>query len=364
MLGTSVTGTNQRSRGSTDRSAAAASPPVYTIGSSASERDRLRSQTDELHEHSVALLERVGIQPGGSARASMRTARRPRAARQARRANGHGNGIGHQPGPRRAGTPARDLTGPWQCERDRGRRPPVRAARRIIRPRLRTAHPHQRARPRTSRRGDGPPRQARRLDRMRRGRRRRDDLPTTAPRIHPPDQHFQDALPPRRRRHSHRPALHQLLDAAGVVDIGVQARADVPPAGHPRRTVILDILRAMRTKITEQGLLSTAELDRLDSDARKHLADPSTLIMPHLSFIAWGRKPDHPSRITPIGETMQHPSGAPDLVRNSQPRSRRPGTNARPPLRLVARKRPRFATHCRCGRISPALNDSPMPTCA
>jgi ubiquinone/menaquinone biosynthesis C-methylase UbiE len=63
MLGTSVTGTNQRD--STDRSAAAASPPVYTIGTSASERDRLRSQTDELHEHSVALLERVGIQPGG-----------------------------------------------------------------------------------------------------------------------------------------------------------------------------------------------------------------------------------------------------------------------------------------------------------
>ena len=65
MLGTSVTGTNPRRRDSTDRSATAASPPVYTIGSSASERDRLRSQTDELHEHSVALLERVGIQPGG-----------------------------------------------------------------------------------------------------------------------------------------------------------------------------------------------------------------------------------------------------------------------------------------------------------
>jgi hypothetical protein len=56
----------------------------------------------------------------------------------------------------------------------------------------------------------------------------------------------------------------------------------------------------MRTKITEQGLLSTAELDRLDRDARKHLADPSTMIMPHLSFMAWGRKPDRPSRITPI----------------------------------------------------------------
>ena len=86
--------------------------------------------------------------------------------------------------------------------------------------------------------------------------------------------------------------LHQLLDAVGVVDIGVEARADVPPAGHPRRTVILDILQAMRSKIIEQGLLSSGELDRLDRDAREHLANPHTMIMPHLSFMAWGRKAD------------------------------------------------------------------------
>jgi hypothetical protein len=87
--------------------------------------------------------------------------------------------------------------------------------------------------------------------------------------------------------------LHQLLGAAGVLDIGVEARADVPPAGHPRRTVILDILQAMRSKVIERELLSSAELDRLDCHAREHLANPHTLIMPHLSFMAWGRKPDH-----------------------------------------------------------------------
>jgi SAM-dependent methyltransferase len=95
--------------------------------------------------------------------------------------------------------------------------------------------------------------------------------------------------------------LHQLLDAAGVVDIGVEARADVPPPGHPRRTVILDILQAMRTKIIDQGLLNAREIDRLDRGAREHLADPHTMIMPHLSFMAWGRKADHrkPNR-TPV----------------------------------------------------------------
>jgi hypothetical protein len=47
--------------------------------------------------------------------------------------------------------------------------------------------------------------------------------------------------------------LPELLDAAGVLDVGVEARTDVPPANHPRRTVILDILQAMRSKITAQG---------------------------------------------------------------------------------------------------------------
>ena len=182
MRGTSVTGTNQR-RPRLDGPQRSRCLATRLYDRKQRLRTRPTPQPDRRAARAQRRAARARRHPAGreGARASMRTARRPRAARQARRANGHGNGIGHQPGPRRAGTPARDLTGPWQCERDRGRRPPVRAARRIIRPRLRTAHPHRRARPRTGRRGDGPPRQARRLDRMRRGRRRRDDLPTPHP---------------------------------------------------------------------------------------------------------------------------------------------------------------------------------------
>jgi hypothetical protein len=33
------------------------------------------------------------------------------------------------------------------------------------------------------------------------------------------------------------------------------------------------------------------ELDELDRAVREHLDDPRTLVMPHLSFLAWGRKP-------------------------------------------------------------------------
>ena len=40
------------------------------------------------------------------------------------------------------------------------------------------------------------------------------------------------------------------------------------------------------------GLADQAELDALDRAVRSHLDDPRTLVMPHLSFLAWGRKPE------------------------------------------------------------------------
>ncbi len=85
--------------------------------------------------------------------------------------------------------------------------------------------------------------------------------------------------------------LAELFRAAGLIDVGVQARADVYPIGHSRRTVRLDIVQSMRAKIVERELLTEDELDELDRAARAHLADPDTVIMPHLHFLAWGRKP-------------------------------------------------------------------------
>jgi hypothetical protein len=39
------------------------------------------------------------------------------------------------------------------------------------------------------------------------------------------------------------------------------------------------------------GLADEGELDELDRTVRAHLDDPRTLVIPHLSFLAWGRKP-------------------------------------------------------------------------
>jgi hypothetical protein len=75
------------------------------------------------------------------------------------------------------------------------------------------------------------------------------------------------------------------------VDVGVEAKADIYPVGHSRRTVRLDLMRSMRPKILERGIATEQELDDLDRAAREHLGHPDTLVMPHLLFLTWGRKP-------------------------------------------------------------------------
>ena len=86
--------------------------------------------------------------------------------------------------------------------------------------------------------------------------------------------------------------LTELYREAGLEDIGVEARAGVYRARHSRRTVRADLVRSMRPMIVEMGLADERELDELDRTVREHLDDPRTLVMPHLSFLAWGRKPE------------------------------------------------------------------------
>jgi len=85
--------------------------------------------------------------------------------------------------------------------------------------------------------------------------------------------------------------LPELLETGGLIDVRVEARADVFPPGHPRRTIRLDLIRSVRAKAVARGVASQGELDDLDQAARAHLEDPHTLALPHLFFLAWGRKP-------------------------------------------------------------------------
>ncbi|HEV2217963.1 MAG TPA: methyltransferase domain-containing protein [Candidatus Dormibacteraeota bacterium] len=84
--------------------------------------------------------------------------------------------------------------------------------------------------------------------------------------------------------------LSSLLWDAGLVDIGVEPRAEAFPLGHSRRTIRADILRAMRPKLIQRGMAGEQELGEIDTAFRKHLENPRTLLCQSL-FMAWGRKP-------------------------------------------------------------------------
>jgi SAM-dependent methyltransferase len=85
--------------------------------------------------------------------------------------------------------------------------------------------------------------------------------------------------------------LTEVYREAGLADIEVAVHAPAYPAGHSRRTIIPDLVRSLRPMILELGLCDEHELAELDRAVRAHLADPRTLMMPHLLVVAWGRKP-------------------------------------------------------------------------
>ena len=88
----------------------------------------------------------------------------------------------------------------------------------------------------------------------------------------------------------------ELFRRAGLTDVGVESRTQMYPPGNSRRTVRLDLVRAMRPQIVEMGLASTEELDELDATVRPHLEDPRTVVMTGLLFLVWGRKPAQPAQ--------------------------------------------------------------------
>jgi SAM-dependent methyltransferase len=85
--------------------------------------------------------------------------------------------------------------------------------------------------------------------------------------------------------------LPTLLRQAGLVDVGVHVRADVYPPGSSRRTLLPDLARTLHPTILAMELASATELDDLDRAVRAHLANSEVLVLPHLFFLTWGRKP-------------------------------------------------------------------------
>jgi hypothetical protein len=84
----------------------------------------------------------------------------------------------------------------------------------------------------------------------------------------------------------------ELFRRAGLEEVSFEVRAQSYPAGHSRRTIRLDLLRAMRPQVLALGLATEPELAQLDAEARAHLADPETVMLFGHMFLTWGRKPE------------------------------------------------------------------------
>ena len=85
--------------------------------------------------------------------------------------------------------------------------------------------------------------------------------------------------------------LTELFRQAGLEDIEVVVSAPAYQVGHSRRTLLPDLARSLYPVIRDLELCDERELRELDHAVRVHLADPRTLMMPHLLIAAWGRKP-------------------------------------------------------------------------
>ena len=65
----------------------------------------------------------------------------------------------------------------------------------------------------------------------------------------------------------------------------------VYPPGHSRRPIFWQFLQNVRNRILEQKLITAAEFSELMAALKEHLDRPDTLVVSHLFFQVWGRKP-------------------------------------------------------------------------
>ena len=85
---------------------------------------------------------------------------------------------------------------------------------------------------------------------------------------------------------------HRMLRDAGAVDVQVNPVIHVYTPGHNRRTIFLDFIRNIRNRVVKEGFIGEGELTDLMDELQRHLDDPRTLVVSHLFFQVWGRKPE------------------------------------------------------------------------
>jgi hypothetical protein len=83
----------------------------------------------------------------------------------------------------------------------------------------------------------------------------------------------------------------RLLREAGLIDVSINPIVHVYPPGHGRRSLLLDFAENLSDRLVAQQFVDAGELTDLKAALSRHLADPGTLVVSHLYFQVWGRKP-------------------------------------------------------------------------
>ena len=83
----------------------------------------------------------------------------------------------------------------------------------------------------------------------------------------------------------------RLLREAGLIDVSINPIVHVYPPGHGRRSLLLDFAENLSDLLVAQQFVDAGELTDLKAALSRHLADPGTLVVSHLYFQVWGRKP-------------------------------------------------------------------------
>lgn len=82
-----------------------------------------------------------------------------------------------------------------------------------------------------------------------------------------------------------------LREVARLVEISVRPIVHVYPVDHERRFIAADFAENVAERLVDQKLAGAREISSLLTRLRSHLNDPDTLVVSHLFFQAWGRKP-------------------------------------------------------------------------
>ncbi|CAM3875772.1 methyltransferase domain-containing protein [Smaragdicoccus niigatensis] len=83
----------------------------------------------------------------------------------------------------------------------------------------------------------------------------------------------------------------RLLREAGVTDVQINPIVHIYPPGHERRSILLDFAENLTQRVVSDGMIQADELGEIKTRLAQDLADPRRLVVSHLFFQVWGRKP-------------------------------------------------------------------------